>query len=174
MKPGVSQAKRMPSAMPKVQSMAMALSSRTRLWRSNHLMPKPEATAKRAAPQSGEKPSQAPNPTPPREACAIPPPAMTARRVTMNVPMTAQSTDTSKLPSRASRKKGKRKITIGKFGSVAAVLCFKFTPETHFDALLLSPRPPTGRPHRAGHRGEPRREASANAPSRRPPLPAWW
>ena len=62
--------------------MAMALSPRTSRLRLNQSMPRPLARAKQAAPKMGENPQNAPIPTPPSEACAMPPPAMTKRRVT--------------------------------------------------------------------------------------------
>ena len=105
MKPGVRAAKSMPRAMPKVQSMATAASSRTLRRRDRNWSTRPVATAKPAAPHSGGKPIHAPSPTPPSEACAMPPPTMTNRRVTTYVPTTAQSTEASSAPSSACWKK---------------------------------------------------------------------
>ena len=72
----------MPMLMPSVQIIATALSSRTVRRRLSQSMPSPLPNANSVAPNNGEKPKKAPMPTPPSEAWAMPPPAMTNRRVT--------------------------------------------------------------------------------------------
>ena len=92
--------------MPSVQSIATAASSRSPPRRLSRLMPNPESRQNAAAPSRGENPKYAPSPTPPNEACAMPPPMMTMRRVTTYVPIIEQSTAASKAAIKAFRKNG--------------------------------------------------------------------
>ena len=64
-------------------------------------MEKPEKRVKAAAPTKGLMPNHAPRPTPPKPAWAMPPPAITKRRVTTYVPITAQSIAARNPPKRA-------------------------------------------------------------------------
>ena len=75
-----------PTAMPTDQMMPMAESSRMRPRLPAHSMPSAESTANRSAPPMGSAPSQKAMPSPPNEACVMPPARKTMRRHTTYVP----------------------------------------------------------------------------------------
>ena len=84
--PGVRKLQMSPMLMPKVQKMAMAESSRIFFLWLNHWMPQADKIEKRVAESVGEKPKYTPNPTPPNEACVMPPLMKTSRLLTIYVP----------------------------------------------------------------------------------------
>ena len=83
----------------------MAESSRMSLRLLSHATPNAERIEKMAAVSRGERPVYRPIPTPPKEACVIPPLIKTSRRVTMYVPMMTHAMLAKRLPSRAFWKK---------------------------------------------------------------------
>lgn len=90
-----------PSAIPSVQNMAMAESSRMSFRLLSHSTPKADKTEKTAADKMGDMPAYNPSPMPPKEAWVIPPLMNTNRRVTIYVPIMPQAMLARRLPRRA-------------------------------------------------------------------------
>ena len=101
MNPGVRKQQMMPTLMPRVQNRAMALSSRTVFLPDIHSTPHALAMANAIADTIGFMPRNTPSPTPPKEACVMPPLMNTKRRVTMYVPTSPQSMLASNPPIKA-------------------------------------------------------------------------
>jgi len=103
--PGVRKVRMIPNAMPSDQNTAIAESSLTPCLSDNHLMPKAESIENNIAEIMGLNPKKNPIPSPPNEACVMPPLMNTKRRDTTYVPIIPHAKLAKRLPQRALRKK---------------------------------------------------------------------
>lgn len=100
--PGVRNTNRMPMAMPTAQITAIAESCLTFMWLLIQLTVSDDPTANRAAIAMGLAPKKYPRPSPPKQACVMPPAMATMRRVMMYVPMIAAAIEIMVTPMMAS------------------------------------------------------------------------
>ena len=99
--PGVIKQNITPIVIPNTHSIAIAESSLISLCLPNCCIPMADAAAKINAPIVGLKEKYIPIPTPPNDACVIPPLINSRRRVTMYVPMMPHEIHASSVPMSA-------------------------------------------------------------------------